>query len=418
MNSTKSLYVSKRSLSSHSYWHQFKASIDAQEFPKLLPWSIASSSREREVRDCRRIALKLIQQESATSTLTGTIRSFLWPFLLPIKAWHMARDPELPGFRSRFIQGSLDLLLYNIRPGALRAIRARRAAGSWSPRLYVPDRENQAILITLNRFSPHTVIGDKIAFSRFCCTENLPSIPVIAHSEMPQSAERISWPRQDLFVKTANLWSGMGVEVLHYDQATDHWFDHQQQQIVASKLPDWLGANRQGSRWLIQPALRVDPAWAAWSPGPLGTVRVVTVVVTPESTPEIIAASMRLPRRGMTVDNFSAGALSAEIDWRTGQLDAALSLTGKQRWHDHHPDTGGLITGATVPGWSETCDLALKAHAAVPDLMAVGWDISFHDGRAILIEANPVFNLAPTVILGETRWVEAVRNRWQLLRKR
>lgn len=327
----------------------------------------------------------------------------------------MARDPELPGFWLRFTQGVVDLLLHNIRPEALRAIRARRAAGSWSPRLYVPDRENQAILIALTRFSSYAAIGDKIEFDQFCSTHYLPAIPVIAHSEMQQSAGAISWPRQDLFVKTANLWSGMGAEVLHYDQTTDHWLDHQQQRITADNLPDWLDTIRQGSRWLIQPVLKVDPAWAAWSPGPLGTVRVVTVIVTPETAPEIIAASMRLPRCGMTVDNFSAGALSAEIDWRTGQLDAALSRTGKQRWHDYHPDTGGRITGAVVPKWNEICDLALKAHAAAADLMAVGWDISFHDGKPILIEANPVFNLAPTVILGETRWVEAVRNRWQLL---
>lgn len=392
------------------FWQTIKVSIDAQEFAWLPPWPWFLSPRERQVRLCRRLALRLIRRQhvAAPSLL---LRCLAWPAVLPVKAWRSAREPELGRFWQRFWRGWRDLVLYNLRSEALRPVRSQRPDKMRLARLYVADRENQALLIALNETSPDARIGDKIAFAAFCAQHHLPHIPILSHGHGDKCLFSTDWSETNLFVKASNRWCGLGAESLMHDPARGEWLDRKGRTVTPLTVAKWAGGVHGDEPWLIQPMLHVDPTWAAWSPGPLGTVRIVTVIVEPGGIPEIVAASMRLPRKNMVVDNFSAGALSAEIDWRTGELKPALSRTGNNRWHDVHPDTGGRITGAMVPRWNEMRALAVAAHAAAPRLTAIGWDLSCHGGKPILIEANPVFNIAPTVVLGETRWLEAILNR-------
>jgi hypothetical protein len=398
-------------------WQKVKRGAHIQESPWLAPWHRGGTERERLVRGVRATALRLVRsqnREQISPWIQGT-RILLWPLLLPYQALDAALPLRIPGFSRRFARGFLDLVLYNIRPKNLRTVREYRPGHHHLARLFVTDRENQAILIQLNRHASNTTLGDKITFDRFCHQHRLPHIPLLAWSHGDTHTQIADWPAEDMFVKAANLWGGQEAHVLSHNRQNHTWQDQTGQVINAGELPAWLAQHYPQQMWLIQPMLRVDPLWSQWSPGPLGTVRVVTVIVQPGEQPEIIAASMRLPRAGMLVDNFSAGALSAEIDWRTGKLGPALGHDPAHRWHDHHPDTGGLINGATVPDWPKLCALAIAAHAAAPDLMTIGWDLTCHDSSPVLIEANPVFNLAPTVVLGETRWLEAILNRQPLL---
>jgi hypothetical protein len=389
----------------------FKAIIDAQEFPWLPPWRRGQDKRERDVLHLRRIALRLIRQSTNLSRAKLALRSLAWPLLLPLKALQPALACTQPGLPRRFLRGAADLALHNIRADALGALRDTRPGNRHLARLYVPDRENQALLIHLNRDRAESAIGDKLAFVAFCRKHHIPHIPVLAHGQgATLLASPEEWPAADLFVKPTNLWGGQGAAVLEH-VAAGEWRDAGGQLLHPHEFAAWAERHYGDAPWLIQPMLRVDPTWSDWSPGPLGTVRVVTVIVRPGESPELIAASMRLPRANMVVDNFSAGALSAEIDWRDGRLGPALGHGTFRRWHDRHPDTGAAITGARIPRWEEVCALACAAHAAAPGLVAVGWDITCRAGRPIVIEANPVFNLAPTVILGETRWLDAMQNR-------
>lgn len=377
----------------------------------MPPWFPGRNERERAVRSLRRQALKLLRRGSDQGLGVWALRCLAWPVVLPIKAWKTAKDSEQAGIYRRFFRGCGDLAGRNIRPGALEPLRDVRRKFERTAALYVSDRENQALLIDLVDGVESATIGDKIVFAEFCRRHDLPSIGLLAYGR-GRTVEKMSadWPTGDLFAKTSHLWGGQGAEALCRDSLEDGWRDQAGRLIRRDGIADWAEQTYGDQAWLVQPMYVVDPTWGAWSPGPLGTVRIVTVIVTPGDGPEIIAASMRLPRANMVVDNFSAGAFSAEIDWKTGTLGPALARSGAARWHDVHPDTGGGITGAVVPRWAESCALAIRAHAAAPDLAAVGWDISCHAGEPILLEANPVFNLAPTVVLGETRWVEAMTN--------
>jgi hypothetical protein len=392
-----------------------KSLVDAQESPWLLPWHRGKTDRAIAVRAIRALALRLIRTQSGEKPIVYYVRALVWPLLLPVKAWRAAGGVSEPGFFLQFVRGCRDLLRYNLRPEAMRAIRDQHPDMQKLAALYLADRENQALLIHLNRTATSSPIGDKIHFDEFCASHRLPHIPIIARGLGGKFIAPASWPTISLFVKSANLWSGQGAEPLFYENKSASWRDQRGRRVTPETMGKWMLDTHADQAWLIQPMFKVDPLWSAWSPGPLGTVRIVTVIVSPGTAPEIVAASMRLPRTGMLVDNFSAGSLSAEIDWRTGKLGAALGHDPAHRWHDHHPDTGGLINGATVPDWPKLCALATAAHAAAPDLTAIGWDLTCHGEAPVLVEANPVFNLAPTVVLGETRWLEALLHRRKLL---
>lgn len=389
---------------------RLKALVDAQEFPWLPPWCPGRTPRERAVRRLRAISLARLRRADIIPPAALALRCLAWPFLLPVKAWLAARGRPREALRH-----AVDLLAHNIRPGALRPLRELRPAEPRIAALFVTDRENQALAATALAGSPSASIGAKRAFARFCREHALPAIPVLAEGRGSR-VERVecpeAWPAADLFAKRDGLWGGQGAAILAHDPATGRWTAPDGEPVGRETLADWSARAHPDADWVVQARLAIDPAWADWSPGGLGTVRVVTVIVGPGDPPEIVAASMRLPRAGMVVDNFSAGALSAEIDHRSGVLGPALSRDPRRPWHARHPDTGRPISGRPVPRWDELAALALRAHAAAPDLPSVGWDLCLHRGEPLLVEANPVWNIAPTVVLGETRWLEAMLRRF------
>lgn len=384
--------------------------------PWLPFWKRGRNEREREVARLRRVALALLRARDVEPAGWTAARALAWPGVLVAKAWLAARDPELAGFGGRLARGIWDLAAHNLRPRALRPLRATRPGDEALTGLFVPDRENQALMVELIRGVADAEIGDKVCFDGFCRRHGLAHIPLLAHGRgaVVEHVEAV-WPEGDVFAKSAGLWGGQGAEALIFD-GEGGWRDRLGRRLERENPGEWAGCVYGEDRWLLQAMLRADPAWAAWSPGPVGTVRLTTVIVERGGEPEVVAASMRLPRAGMVVDNFSAGALSAEIDAGTGRLGPALGHRGARRWHDVHPDTGGAITGAVVPDWAAYLALARAAHAAAPGLAAVGWDLTCRAGRPVLIEANPVFNIAPTVVLGETRWVEAMSRRFPAMK--
>lgn len=388
-----------------------KASVDAQEFPWLPPWCRGHNERERAVRAVRAAALRLIRQQQGESTLAILWRALAWPALLLIKAWRHARYGPRSGFWQRLTLSCSDLIRYNIRPNALWAVRSQRPDELHLPRLYVPDRENQALLAHLNHGAPNANLGDKLIFEKFCSKHGFPHVPILAHGVSARHTQIASWPAGDLFAKPTNLWGGQGAEILTHSPQTGTWQDRQKNSITSETLLTWAENTYAEQPWLIQPRLHVDPAWAGWSSGALGTIRISTIIRRPGDSPEIFISMIRLPLAGSVVDNIYTGSLSAEIDATSGHLGPARTKRRPRMSYDHHPETGAQITGALVPDWSSLCDLAISAHHTASDLTSVSWDITYQNGRPVLLEANPVFNLFPTVILGETTWLEAMSHR-------
>jgi glutathione synthase/RimK-type ligase-like ATP-grasp enzyme len=50
--------------------------------------------------------------------------------------------------------------------------------------------------------------------------------------------------------------------------------------------------------------------------------------------------------------------------------------------------SGAAITGRILPMWQETVELVRKAHAAFPDRITVGWDVSIAEQGPVVLEGN------------------------------
>jgi len=95
-------------------------------------------------------------------------------------------------------------------------------------------------------------------------------------------------------------------------------------------------------------------------------------------------------RPGAIVDNFHRGGVVSRVDMASGRLGPASDAGVGQPcvWYDRHPLTGERIAGRQLPFWTETIDLVCRAHAAFPDRITVGWDVSITDDGPVLLEGN------------------------------
>jgi hypothetical protein len=113
-----------------------------------------------------------------------------------------------------------------------------------------------------------------------------------------------------------------------------------------------------------------------------------------------------------STDNFSISGIAAPVDLATGRLgpgvraDPRLIIAPVAT----HPDTGAAIAEAALPWWQEAAALALAAHAKLPAMACVGWDVALTPEGPVLIEANwaPGARLAQApsgTPLGETNFM-------------
>ena len=92
----------------------------------------------------------------------------------------------------------------------------------------------------------------------------------------------------------------------------------------------------------------------------------------------------------VTVDNVHAGGIAAAVDLATGRMARATyaGFDSSMGWIDRHPETGGAITGRSLPMWDDVCDLVRRGHSAFCDWAVVGWDVAITADGPRLVEGN------------------------------
>ena len=145
---------------------------------------------------------------------------------------------------------------------------------------------------------------------------------------------------------------------------------------------------------VVQERVHDHPALQSINPTrALQTVRVVTYA-TAEGTVLIIVTVLKLPRRSSIVDNYEggrAGTVQAFLDPLSGSIREAWAPrpggVGAVKVRNH-PETGATLTGAQLPLWAETRDLAVRATRAFAPLRTFGWDIGVTPDGPVLIGGN------------------------------
>lgn len=171
------------------------------------------------------------------------------------------------------------------------------------------------------------------------------------------------------------------------------------QTVTVAKLADEVAANVTFG-YVFQDAVTQHPEIAAIAGSQtVSTVRVVTV--NHSGRPEVLYTCWKLPSQGAMSDNFwQDGSLLSLVDPASGRvLKTRIGSGPATKWIDTHPITGAQLDGITLPCWQSVLDLAVAAHAVVPDNGVLGWDIAITTDGALLIECNentghPLYQLA------------------------
>lgn len=190
----------------------------------------------------------------------------------------------------------------------------------------------------------------------------------------------------DRFVlKPASGHGGEGILIVHgkrgdvYDTGLGSLTARQiEAHALAILAGDYGGDHRDAA--VLEELLEPHEALKELSPIGLSDIRVISFRGYPAM------AMLRIPTRASGGKaNLHLGALAAGVRLSTGTIIHCVSRGEPQR---HHPDTGELMVGRTVPFWDEILELAAEAQR-MSGLGFVGVDVTVDARRGpIVMEVN------------------------------
>jgi hypothetical protein len=147
-------------------------------------------------------------------------------------------------------------------------------------------------------------------------------------------------------------------------------------------------------RCLFQELVVQHDLLRAIHPASVNTVRVLSCAPG-GGEPTILAAVLRMGRRGSEVDNISRGGLYIAVELETGRLlpPARTDFTYGGEVFPSHPDTGFAFAGARLPHFTQVIEIVRRGAAMLPHQL-VGWDVALTLRGPVLIEANAGADIA------------------------
>lgn len=127
------------------------------------------------------------------------------------------------------------------------------------------------------------------------------------------------------------------------------------------------------------------------NPDTLNSIRIFSIKINNEV--RILAAALRIGRKNVVVDNYSAGGIVCSIDINTGKtIDLGEDMFGKR--YEKHPDSNLELVDFKIPNWDKAIELVTEA-AMISPINYVGWDIAILENGCLLIEGNfnPMLNV-------------------------
>jgi hypothetical protein len=235
-------------------------------------------------------------------------------------------------------------------------------------------------------------LSDKRAFAERCARSGVPAISVLGvhtggrYRSLDTGASGL--PRRDLFLKPLQGNGGKGAERWRY--AADGYSGPEGRTLSHEQLEAHLDQLAASASYVVRPLVRNHPELTDLCGGVLSTLRILTCRNEVGGFEATHAVFKMARRPNVQVDNASSGAIAARVDLATGELGRAtnLGLSRDNGWWDRHPMSGAVITGRKLSQWDEALDVALRAHAAFPDLAIVGWDIALLEEGVFVVEGN------------------------------
>ena len=236
-------------------------------------------------------------------------------------------------------------------------------------------------------------LNNKAKFYKRCVGAGLRTAPIFFSIDDGKvtrlAATTDGLPQVDLFVKPNKGKGGRAAK--RWDYVGDGRFRSVKGKVLtASALHRRLVGESRTEKLIVGQRLLNHPAIADLSNGALCTVRIVTCL-DEHGRAEVTNAAFRMSQgKNVTIDNFHAGGLAAEVDVATGRLGRASNqgLRRSSIWHERHPQTRAMIVGRQLPGWPAAVELVIAAHEAFGARVIVGWDVALLADGPCLVEGN------------------------------
>jgi alpha-L-glutamate ligase-like protein len=265
------------------------------------------------------------------------------------------------------------------------------------------NRRNAACILDHNPRAKYPLVDDKLRMHRLCREIGVPTPEVyveITSYSMLRKLPALLAGRDDFVIKPNHGSAGRGVlvvtgrdphsyrrhngELLRRDDLRQH---------LSDILSGMYSLGGQPDSALVQQRIRLHPAFAAISYKGIPDVRVILYRNEPAM------AMLRLPtKESGGRANLHQGGIGTGVDLQTGVTNHAVQ---RNRFVEHHPDTGQAVVGLRVPYWHEVLRLSRKVSEAV-GLGYIGVDIVIDAvGGPMLLEANARPGLAIQIANGK-----------------
>lgn len=238
------------------------------------------------------------------------------------------------------------------------------------------------------------ILNDKAAFFRHCEARGVATPPSFLLVRQDGRLEPLmpingTLPKRNLFLKPLKGRGGRGCERWLY-RDHDRYEDSNGNSLDEAGLVQHLRDLARKEDFIVQEALAPHGELHDLSLNVLTSCRIMSVKNERGGFEVTHAVFKSSTKPGAIVDNFHKGGIVSRVDIGTGELGPASDAgVGKPCvWYETHPLSGAAIAGRRLPLWQETMDLVRKAHAAFPDRITVGWDVSISDRGPIVLEGN------------------------------
>lgn len=288
-------------------------------------------------------------------------------------------------------------------------------------RFFLDDTSTSTLLYRLATTAPddeYEPLHAKSAFWAHCRAHDLPVVPVLAVFEDGSLQQdyadlRDGLPSRDLFSKPVTAYLGRGTRTWRY-QGDASFKDSTGRTLPSKSVFEALKKQSEEAPLVLQPRVHDHPQLQTLTgtQGP-STLRIITIR-TPGDVPEYFAGFLTTPIKDVPAPTFSErSALAARVEPDSGRLGPPLLkrpdyLLGE---NDEHPRTERRLTGQKLPEWEEAKTLALQAHATLPNIACVGWDVMLTANGPRLLEGNydcsaTLTQITHQQLLGLTRFPE------------
>lgn len=405
-----------------------RGALKIEACPVLLPWFKTRDAREPANR-LRRVAIERWWRAAGPRRAELALAAALWPLLATARSLvnlhrsgaYVARTYGVPRWRQL-----ADMLWaaqrWNINP---QEYYLTRLFARSRPVAHVLARHEVALVLArLCEGLDQGKLDDKARFHEHARAHGLPVAETYAVFQDGALSRWLDARRPDdvpaagLVLKATSLSGGRGFERWRLVDdarrelplarrgaaaAADRRWRRGDETLTRAALLERARARSASSgRVIVQRALDNHPELAQIAPDALSTLRVITYR-RPGHAPETLYAGLRVPGAGVEVDNLGQGGAMADVlDLTQGTLAAAEPDRVERGALDAHPLTGAAITGRRLPRWPEPLELCARAHATLPELPFVGWDVAITPDGAVLVEGNTVWGGCERVGLGGT----------------